>query len=601
MIKLIGFLFLGLFFSGLTVANPEQKGSKDVPPSVKELEKLFQSNPKDFYKEAIQIRKQEINDKNFAIDFYLLFSDYYSYVGRYDSVIWSLNLAEKFLNGKKEKRLAQVFIEKSWAYNQMTLVDSLIIYHSKAAEIVDESSDLYGKLLLIDGLTSSVVSQHVIAIDKVLKAIPFFEKINDKANLAVAYNDLAYDFEKIGDFESQIKYLGKSLKLNKELENSRGIAMNYNNLGIYYRQKRQLDDAILYYDSALVHLDGNETPNLIAQNMTNRANIYEKKGDLNKAGELFLECYNFCVKQNIVYGQMLSALNLGNLYRQQGKFESADQRLQEAEDLSKNLQAKREQALVYQRRFWLERDRKNFEYALEAQSKFHELSDSLVNESVKKEANELREKYEVEKKENEIISLSQDKLYQQIALLLLSIGVLVLILVIKWWRIKHDLIEKEKQNEALQREHLKILVQNKDQELNNQASQLVQMQNQLLEAKMKISNILHADSVDKTKFKKIEAVLNGNPLDSAKIDFDNRLSAGNEIFFQRLLKECSDLSPSELKLCAYLRLNMPTKDIADLLNRSVRTIETTRTNIRKKLNLGVNDNLVSFLIRLAIE
>lgn len=599
--KLIGVCFISCFFLEIAVANSDQKQLNSKTPLIRELKELLQDNPKDFYKKAISLRKQEIKQEAYAIDFFLLFSDYYFHVGSYDSVVWSLNQADQLLKNEDDNRLVQIFLKKSWLYQQISNIDSLIFYHGKAAELVDESSDYYGVLLLIDALINSFNSDHVLSVEKVLKAIPILEKLDDKTYLAIAYNDLANEFSKIGDRESEFQYLLKALELNKELKNSRYLAMNYNNLGIHCKLIGKLDEAILYYDSALIHLNLTETPLLIAQNMTNRANIYEKKGDLDKAGELFLQCYIYCEKNKIVYGQMLSSLNLGNLFRQQRKFGLADERLLEAEKLSKVLKTRREQALVYERRFWLERDRGNFEYALEAQSKFHSLNDSLINESVKKEANALREKYEVEKKENEIISLSQDKLYQQIALILLSTGILVLILIIQWWRLKHDLIEKEKQNERLQRDHLKVLIQNKDQELNIQASQLVHMQNQLLAAKMKISNILHSDTVDNGKFQKIEAVLNGNPLEGAKMDLDNRISAGNEVFFQRLLKEYPDLSPAELKLCAYLKLNMPTKDIADLLNRSVRTIETTRSNIRKKLNLEGNDNLVSYLIRLATE
>jgi len=63
-----------------------------------------------------------------------------------------------------------------------------------------------------------------------------------------------------------------------------------------------------------------------------------------------------------------------------------------------------------------------------------------------------------------------------------------------------------------------------------------------------------------------------------------------------LLKKYPNLSLTELKLCALLVLNISSKEIGELTSRSVRTIEFTRLNIRKKMNLSTDENLVKHLI-----
>jgi len=63
-----------------------------------------------------------------------------------------------------------------------------------------------------------------------------------------------------------------------------------------------------------------------------------------------------------------------------------------------------------------------------------------------------------------------------------------------------------------------------------------------------------------------------------------------------LLKKYPNLSQAELKLCALLVLNISSKEIGELTNRSIRTIEFTRFNIRKKMNLSADENLVKHLI-----
>ena len=68
---------------------------------------------------------------------------------------------------------------------------------------------------------------------------------------------------------------------------------------------------------------------------------------------------------------------------------------------------------------------------------------------------------------------------------------------------------------------------------------------------------------------------------------------------QKILKTYPDLSQTELRVCFYLSMNLPSKSIADITNRSLRTIEYTRNNIRKKMKLKSNENLVKHIIQIS--
>lgn len=69
-------------------------------------------------------------------------------------------------------------------------------------------------------------------------------------------------------------------------------------------------------------------------------------------------------------------------------------------------------------------------------------------------------------------------------------------------------------------------------------------------------------------------------------------------FFKRLRKQYSNLTPKDLKLCAYLRMNLSTKEIAPLMNISVRGVEISRYRLRKKLGIESNENLIDFMLNL---
>lgn len=70
-------------------------------------------------------------------------------------------------------------------------------------------------------------------------------------------------------------------------------------------------------------------------------------------------------------------------------------------------------------------------------------------------------------------------------------------------------------------------------------------------------------------------------------------------FFEQLKTQYPELTPQELKLCAYLRLNMTTKELAQLLNISIRGVETSRYRLRKKLQLDSHVNLIEFMMKIS--
>jgi len=78
--------------------------------------------------------------------------------------------------------------------------------------------------------------------------------------------------------------------------------------------------------------------------------------------------------------------------------------------------------------------------------------------------------------------------------------------------------------------------------------------------------------------------------------FEFHFDQAHENFIKRLKKQYPDLTQADLKLCAYLRLNLSSKEIAPLLNISLRGVEVRRYRLRKRLNLNTEKNLVEFLL-----
>jgi tetratricopeptide (TPR) repeat protein len=567
------------------------------------LKEILKRNPSAFMEESIPVERQWLkeNNENLLIELYRLQLNYLDFSDTYDLTILTLHKLKQRMGTKNEKEAASICLQLASNFFFKGNIDSLNYWQAQAKGFSNSSSSLYGKFLLVDGMKYSYLGKYSLSIKSLWKAISFFEKTGDQKNLALAYNNLAVDYERIGDLSAQKVNLLKAIDINKSLGNTYHLILNYNNLGSNYKQSNQMEKAMKYYDLAYQELKKANHPPLLAQNLTNRANILEKKGDYKAAEKLFLECEKICENYNIQYGIMLTNLNLGNLFRLQKKIGDASFRLNKSLALTKSLKSVREEALVYERLSWLSRDMADYKSAYSYQSRFHLMNDSLVNESVKKEAFELKEKYESEKKEKEIVTLSKNQLNYQYFISLLIGCVLLLLVIIQWWRHKHKLGLLEKQKDELNRKYLNNVIENKEKELTSQVTLLAQMQQQMNDLALKASIILGENITEQAKLKKLASVLKVNPIHSIKNDFDLRLTSNNEDFFSLLLKKYPDLSPVELKLCAYLRLNPSTKDLALISNRSLRTIESTRTNIRKKMNLTAKENLVTHLLSFTRE
>lgn len=82
-------------------------------------------------------------------------------------------------------------------------------------------------------------------------------------------------------------------------------------------------------------------------------------------------------------------------------------------------------------------------------------------------------------------------------------------------------------------------------------------------------------------------------------EFEYRFMQAHQEFYTNLRNAHPDLTPAEERICAFLKLNMSSKEIAAITHQNVKSIEVIRAHIRKKLNLTNTDaNLVTYLAAL---
>jgi DNA-binding CsgD family transcriptional regulator len=78
--------------------------------------------------------------------------------------------------------------------------------------------------------------------------------------------------------------------------------------------------------------------------------------------------------------------------------------------------------------------------------------------------------------------------------------------------------------------------------------------------------------------------------------FEQSFSEVHGNFLTKIKDEYPELTPADIQLCAYLKMNLSSKEIASLLNITVRAVEIRRYRLRKKLDLEHDTNLTEFIM-----
>lgn len=155
--------------------------------------------------------------------------------------------------------------------------------------------------------------------------------------------------------------------------------------------------------------------------------------------------------------------------------------------------------------------------------------------------------------------------------------------------------QNEKEIIKIKNEQLKEEFRSKSNELAASTLSIIK-KNELLS---KVKEQLVSNVEDKNSVKPIITIIDKslNQNDDWEL-FKEAFNNADRKFLKKLKKAHPNLSPNDIRLCAYLRLNLSSKEIAPLLNISPRSVEIKRYRLRKKMDLTHDDNLVNYILKL---
>jgi DNA-binding CsgD family transcriptional regulator len=157
---------------------------------------------------------------------------------------------------------------------------------------------------------------------------------------------------------------------------------------------------------------------------------------------------------------------------------------------------------------------------------------------------------------------------------------------------------------ALRNEKLEVEINFKNSELASSAMHLVKKGELLTKIKAELSHVMKSmdnpQAVNELK-KMIKTLSEDDQMDQEWENFTKHFDKVHSDFVVSLKEKHPSITGNEIKLCAYLRMNLSTKEIAQLMNISVRGVEISRYRLRKKLGLASEVSLFDYLIQLHKE
>ena len=148
-------------------------------------------------------------------------------------------------------------------------------------------------------------------------------------------------------------------------------------------------------------------------------------------------------------------------------------------------------------------------------------------------------------------------------------------------------------------EFQKQIIETKDQELTESSLYLVKSNKfnvDITKRLLELSKVINVDNMPaKNELNNIIKTLNSRVKEDGWYRFNISFDKVHKDFNKNILSEFPELTSTDLKLCAFVRLGMNNKDIASVLNQNPDSVKVSRSRIRKKLCIDQSQNLETFL------
>lgn len=450
----------------------------------------------------------------------------------------------------------------------------------------------YGQSLMTIGCIYIGLRNYDLSLDYLFKSLSIFEEIGEKKDYGITLSHIGRTCFDQRNYSKALQYFTKSYNIALETKDSLSLASGLNNIALIYVSNREYTKAITYLKKALVINKNLNNKNWIGINYFNLAINYQRIQNYDGALDYFNKALDVFIrdKRQVLINQCY--IFLGDYYleiKQSNKaFEFASKSFNYATLIKDSLSLYYASDLL-SKLYLMQKDTiKAFKYVVIK----NQVKDSLDIGEKNLQMSNLELQYEFRKHEQEYILNNQRKDFIGIIII---ISLTLLSIIIFLFFSKQKIRTK---NLQLLSEQLSVDLEIKEKELTNSVLVSMKKREILTEISNRLFKIEKETPKDelKSEITKIAKEIQKSIDKKLSEEFDFRFQELHSSFHINLMEKFPNLTSNEQRLCAFLSLNMSTKEILELTGQSINTIEKSRFRLRKKL--GINNsqvNLSSFL------
>ena len=436
-----------------------------------------------------------------------------------------------------------------------------------------------------------------IALKEAFKALECFEKAEDPRR-AGALEQIGIIQSTQKNYESAINYYEQAAKIYEEEHQEWSLTYVNTSLGSTYRKLDDYKNAKKHYNLAIKYAEEFEDKFALTDAIIGVAELELKNKNFAKAELHFQEVKAIAEDENY-------NLNLANALHGLSKIEYNNKNYSKAikyNDEAIKL-AKPNNALAYLKRFYPYRatilqGQNNYKEAIIYLNASQEVNDSLYSIAKAQQIEELKTIYETEKKEQQIalqekeIDLLEKKgEINTLYIILLGFGLLLAIIGF------YALNQKLKRSKA-EKEKLNLELDFKKKELTTHALHLAKKNEVLENLKQQAKNFKASENSQKGYNQLIRTINFDLKDDNNWGNFSRYFEQVHTGFNTAVKQKFPEVTSNELRLMALLKMNLTSKEIANILNISPEGIKKARYRLRKKLGITTEDSLQDLVLNL---
>lgn len=494
------------------------------------------------------------------------------------------------------KGLSYILLAKE--YNFQRNKDSLSKYVHLLNEVKekDTSSFVNRSYHLHNAYLSNLEGRYLDAIISYHKALEFVSE-NDTSRLFSLNQNIATLYIDMDQVEKAYHYLQESIRYKPWEE----MPLDHlNTIGIILRSYGDYEQSEKVFKNLVQEAKAKNIHPLLAQTYSNYASlkIYQKKYE--EALELLNKSDSICQSIQLPVGELFNLINRGLLYLKQNQFKESVIYYERAHNLFDNFQLPKVEVIILKGLYASYEGLNRKDIAFDYYKKYISQKEKIIGDAPNTLIAEWKlSQSEYANKINEagLQSVKKQQRLQQIIFGVISIMILIIVVFIFLYQKKKKTIKEQKLQQ--ERQEMAFQLEIKTKELLSESIKNLSIQNtkkSIYEDLVAIVNEL--PKTHSQKFESLMRTLKVNNEQQFIDEFDSRFVGVYESFYQKIIEMAPTLTTNEIRLCAMMRINLTSKEIAVLTNRTYGTIENIRSDIRKKLNVPNAINLQDFILKL---